>query len=81
MIETGTSLIFELISDIFKRGNRKIKILFILALVFMVLAFTSQTLGEVNIIIFGFAKIISIRKLKPITTTNPIINASNFLMP
>ena len=60
MIETGTSLIFELISDIFKRGNRKIKILFILALVFMVLAFTSQTLGEVNIIIFGFAKIITL---------------------
>lgn len=55
-----STIIFELISQILKHGNKKIKILFIIAVVLGLLAISFQTLGDANLIYYPFSKVLTL---------------------
>ncbi len=55
-----TSLITDLIVQILKTGNRKIKILFIVSIILGLTAFSIQVLGEAEMIYYPIAKVLTL---------------------
>ncbi|WP_422092087.1 TRADD-N-associated membrane domain-containing protein [Tenacibaculum ovolyticum] len=54
------SIITDLLYEILKNGNKKIKILFLVSIIFAIIAISTQTLGEANIIYYPVAKILTL---------------------
>jgi hypothetical protein len=55
-----TSIIFELITQILKKGNRNSKIVFVISIILGLVAISFQTLGEANVIYYPIAKILTL---------------------